>query len=569
MKQHINQFIDKFKFLTSASKSITDISIKVNSALNKSLPARVLSKANIFNMTIDVAQDLTNVVMLHVEDSLVEQNMLVAQKETSIRGLATLSGHHAVRPISAKGIIAISLQPNVQIEAGPKLILQGATFKCLENNLTYSMLSSTIVQNSNDRNCFVEIIEGTWESARYVAIGQKHEKLKLDAIGAIEQYNIIVHVNGELWSVQDSLYDMKHDSKQFMMKNGIGNQVDLIFGDGVHGLQLSNGDVVTVEMLITSGEAGNCTPNATFKQLSGVYATDGSPIDIANYSTITVQAGFTLGSNGEHIETTRSIAGYNSRSLVFIRPENLKAYLSRLSILSHIDVWTDQDDLVFNMLLLPNISGKLSSYHDYFELDDEDFKLSSLQKESIIEYINTSGSQVTSSEILIKEPVFAKYAMFVYINAPVIDKNQLKLNIENTIAQIMLEHTFIDVDMNHDKWISQSLFIDKILEINSVKQVSIDTVSEVNELARINGFYEITNVEFVGSVKKIQSSVKQVPSTLNPNLGFDELGAIVTRNNEIPLIRGGFMKYNGADEPVLLDKAVYIFHKTVNGYEEL
>jgi hypothetical protein len=571
MPKHNNQFTDKFKYLADTAAGITGIKTKVTNVLNRLLPNRVLSRANIFNFTIDVTQDLANTVLLHVEDSLVEQNILIAQKESSVRGLATLSGHDAVRPMSSRGIIKVNLHPSIITTAGPRIIFKDAKFKSSENNLVYVATNDqSLSVNTSDGSILFHVTEGNYESIEYVADGRKLEKISIDTNGAIEHSYIKIWVNGKLYSKADSLYDMKAGGLEFIVKNGIGSQIDVVFGDGVFGRKLNEADHVMIQYLVTSGELGNIEIGSEMTLMSGCYTTDGNALDLNSYASISAHQGFKLGSNGEHIETTRNLAGYNSRAMVFVRPENLKAYLSRLSILSHIDVWTEQDDMIYNVLLLPNIMPKLSTYSSYFMLDESDMKLSLDQKSSIKEFINTSGSQVTSTEIVLKDPEFEKYVAFIYIDAQFIDKHRMKADIQDAIGQIMLESTFLDVDMNANGVIAQSKFLDTLIKLPEINQINIDIISERNELARINGFYETTEIEYVGSVKKINKLKKLVQDNENPNLGFTELGGIqpVLKTN-IPLMRGGFMKYNGDLDPVLLEKSLYIFYKTDKGYEEL
>lgn len=572
MPTHNNQFNDSFSVLTNVGNQIKNLKIRVNQTINKLLPGRILSKANIFNTTINVASDLANTVLLHVEDSLVEQNIDIAQKELSVRGLSTLSGHHATRPISSTGVLLLKPKHTLSSVVGPKMIMTGTTFMCQENNLTYVVTKSDpIVVSSNDSSILLNVIEGTYENIRYVASGIELEKIELDSIGAIEQSHINVYVNGKKWSRVDSLYDAGATTETYWSKNGIGSQVDIIFGDDVHGKKLSEGDVVEITMLITSGENGNVGASSKWQSITGVYNTSGEAVDINEHVDISVKSGFVLGSNGEHIETTRALAGYNSRSLSFIQASNLRAYLSRLSILSHIDVWNDQDDLIFNILVLPNIHNKLTTWSDYYTLDNSAIKLDANQKQQLIQYIQESKSQVVSTELLLHEPVFKPYAMFVYIDAQFVDKNKIKTLIQESIAKVMLENTFIDVDMNAANIISETAFLRELMDINEINQVNIDIVSEENELARINGYYETTEITYVGSVKQVNVVTKTVDASTNPKLGFDELGGIVQTNKKhIPLLRGGFKKYNGVDnDPIELTKPIYIFYKTLTGYEEL
>lgn len=562
MTKRKNSFTDSFKYLTDASMSMTSVSKKIRSILNANLPHRLLSKANIFNMTIDVTQDLTNLVLLQVEDSLVEQNILIAEKELSVRGLSTLSGHDSIRPMSSEGILEVQIL-NSAFSLSPTITFQNLIFKCETNGLFYVAKDENIVVN-NSGKIYVDVIEGSWTESEIVASGYKLERVNLDDVNAIDHNNIVVFVNDRRYNKFDSMYDMKFDSLAYIVKNGIGNQVDIIFGDNIRGKKLNTGDIITIKHLVTAGELGNLLSlsNATFTISSGTYDINGSELNVNDNSIIKASQGFVLGSNGESIDVTRAISGYNSRAMVFTRPENVKAYLSRLSVLSYIDVWTDLDDNIYKLLLLPNIAHRISEYRDYLIL--QDLQLSQNQKSSIINYLNSSGAQHTSTELVLVEPVFMKYILFVYVSGNIADKLSFKYKVENAVSKVFLNETLMS-NMS-DGLISQNELVQSITSIDSSIQCNIDMFSEQNEIARINGRYSLKKSTANGATMSSKSIIEILENNRNPNLGFDELGGINTSNrNQIPILRGGFKKYDNDGEHSLMSQPVYIFVKNSNG----
>lgn len=563
---------DTFKILDLAKTNVNNLAIQVNKALNSALPSRILSRANIFNILINVSRDLSTMALLQMEDNLVEQNILVAQKETSVRGLSTLAGHKATRALSSKGVVKIKFKNGISNITGASLVFNGAKFRSLENGLSYVMRDDIkTVYINNDEDVFLNIIEGEYAELQHVAVGVPLEKIELDNTSAIENGNITVKVNGVPYKEADSLYDMPKGSKGFLTKNGIGNQVDVIFGNDVFGVQLKEGDVVSVRYIITHGEDGNVSSESMFEIDSGVYGSDGTPVSINDYAHISISNGFQLGSNGEHIETTRLMAGMSSRSMVFVRPENLQAYLSRLTILSYINVWSEPDSLVFKMLLLPNLNNKLNTYSEYYSLGVDDMKLTAGQETAILEYINTSGSQATTTEFEFIKPTFEKYAIFLYINGEFVDKAQTRNKIYDTIAQYMLEKTFLSNVSLERGTIPRGEIINRLVEnIDEIQEVNINIISESNESAKINGHYYKNDVVVVGSAKKMISVRHNLEVGENPNLGFNELGSIEPSDNTaIPILSKGFHTYNKSGN-FRVDKPIYIFYKNINGhYEEL
>lgn len=573
MVQYTNQYKDKFKFLTSESGKINTMRSQVNSMLNRILPNRILSKANIFNLTLDVVQDISNVNLFYIEDSLNENNINTAQKDVSVYGLARLSGYNAVRPISSRGTLKISLKQGIQALT-PQLILKDIVLVCDNNSLKYvSNIKNDIVKiNTSTDNVFIEFIEGEKKEQSFVCDGSNLFTVNLDDNEPIENYEVSVLVNGVVYDKYDSLYDMGVTTKGYLLKNGIGNQVDIVFGDGIHGVKPLDGEVVTISYLTTNGELGNISDDVTFSVDDGFYDVNGESIDVGNYIEITVDSGFSLGSNGEDIETTRNMSGYNSRSLVFARPENMKAYLSRLSILSHIDVYTDEeDDKIFNIVALNNIYDNIEKYSDYLTLDTSDILLSDKVKTEIKDMLNNSRRQLTSSEIVFKDAEFKKYAMFIYIDADVRNKVELKQKIEDEVCRIFLENTLLDVDMSsNNSNIKKSAIIDALYNIDEISSLGVDIVSEDNERAKITGEYTTKNIIYVSGVKKVEELKVSVPDGDNPNIGFTELNDIhVTEKQQIPILGSGFDRYLSSGETMEIEKPIYIFYNNNNQYEEL
>lgn len=573
-----NQFLDSFEILKDGKRNITNVKKNITHALNKLLPSRILSKANIFNISIDVSQELSKMIMLNVEDSLIENNILIAQKPLSVRGLATLSGHVATRGISSKGEILITFKPSAFLKS-PFIIFENPIFKFEGNNLQYYSKSNVTITSSNIEKSFV-LTEGERVKNDYIVEGYKLEKIELDNNLAIENSNIEVFVNSEKYKQFDCLYDMKSTSKGFIVKNGIGNQVDIIFGDDINGRKLENGDKVEVYYMVTNGEYGNIdfeneSLNQKFKIVSGVTDNFGVSIDINDDIIININSGFVFGSNGEDIEKTRMLSGYNSKSLVFTRPENLMSYLSRLSTLSHIDVWTDNDSNIYKILALPNLMNKINEYTDYLNIGISELTLNDNQKKSLIDYIEGSDAQSTSTELLFVEPTFKKYAIFVYIKGNVIDKNTTKKEIQSQISKVFIENTLTDFDIeNYNITITKNEIIENIISnVSGIDECTITIKSEENEVAKINGYYKIENEVHYGATKKIVEEVIYLTGeNENPNLGFNELGSICThQRSEIPILRGDFkIKNNSENNPIIeLDEPIYIFLKQDTTYESI
>lgn len=571
-------FKDKFKFLRDTYTSVNTFSRNIREYLDKNLPSRFRSVANIFNLTVDVAQDISTLHLLRQENAENEMNVFTAQNEGNLRGMAQMSGHNPVLPISARGTIRLNITKVGLKEFGRQVVLSDkATFRNLSNGLTYSLQREQPIRiDTSAPYVFVQLIEGKRKSQTFVVdgndnlIGDKLYTINLDDSGFIEHYEYKVYVNNELWKKHDSLRDMSSTTKGYMKRVGFGNQVDIIFGNGISGQRLKEGDVVKIEYTVTNGELGNSKNGTEFEISSGLTDISGNDINAKQYFSAFYESGFDLGSNGESGEVTRAMCGWSSRSLGFARPEYMVSYLSRLSILSHIDAWTEEDDLIFNIIALPKIV--LPSQREYLSIDESRFKLTSTQKSSIKKMIEASRRQWVSTEVVFQDPIIKKYAMYIFIDNSIIhDKLDLKYKIENKVSEILMKKTFGDVDKDvSNDLISRSDFVNALHDMSEINAVNIDIISEENELAKINKYYNKTEIILEGAIKKKKVTRVDVPVGTNPNLGLSDIGDIKTNKNEVPVLRGGFKVWQTeTTSETLPTNGVIIFVKENNEWINL
>ncbi len=571
-------FKDKFKILKNAYTNIDSVASDIRTFIDSKIPNRFKSISNIFNLTIDVVQDISTLHLLNQETAENELNIFTAQNDGNIRGIAQLTGHQPVLPISARGSVRVSVDNGGLKEFGKTVILGNNTiFRNNESGRDYSLQRETAIRiDTASPYFFVELIEGRRKTQTFIVdvnsnqIGEKLYTINLDDSEFIEHYELKVYVNNELWEKYDSLIDMGTSTKGYLKRVGFGNQLDITFGNGVSGKKVSNGDTITVEYLITNGESGNVNSSSSFELVSGLSDIEGNGINANQYLSVVQESGFDLGSNGETTDVTRAMTGHSSRSFSFARPEFMKSYLSRLSILSHVDAWTDEDDLIFNIIATPKLL--FSSKREYLTIDEDKFKLTDTQKLSIKKMIDASKRQWVSTDIVFHDPIIKKYAMFIFIdNSIIYDKLEFKYKVENLISEIMLRKTFGDVDKDaSNDLISRSDFVNALVDLPEVNAVNIDIVSEENESARIHKTYNKVETIIDGSIKKKVTTKVSVPPNINPNLGMSDIGDIITNKNEIPVLRGGFDIWQGENEKESLpNSGVVIFLKEENQWNNI
>ena len=520
----------------------------VKNYLSKTLSNYGSSYGNstIFGQLINVLSGVVQNVMMYIEDSLTEQNKWTAQRKKSIYGLASQSGYEPSLGRAAGVQLKLTFTPTTNQNLD--VVLPNHTkLVCTQNGLPYNIIlpQEAIVLNVSRDNSdkYLYAVEGRFESQTFISTGGKYWTRNFTFVGDMDVDYMTVTVNDDEWEYVPSLYDMSPDGKQYTYKVGFSGGVDLIFGNDIHGKSLKNDDVIKVTYLIHDGESGNLDPHEetyfVFDNNLGTIAgdeVDGNTIFNITFGT---EDGVTSGSNSESIESVRENIGFNSRAFVLASPENYKNYLSKFSFMGYNRTWSEPGSMIVNTLAMKNYKLNLSNGLDYFKLQPEDFVLSDVQKQSIINSIENSGKQLAGVTYNIFDPEICKYSLSVYIKLK--SKKYDKIYIEAQIRTLIGEF-FSNVIS--DQFIPKS-DIEKLIidNVEGVDGVNCYFLSEKNEEALIKGQYTINKYQWNPSLGKydIYTETVYLYDGENPNLGFDSHGNIeLSSDHEFPVLMGGW-----------------------------
>ena len=59
------------------------------------------------------------------------------------------------------------------------------------------------------------------------------------------------------YSSQDSLFDVKSESKVYFLQEIEDERYEIFFGDGIFGKELEDGNFITIDYITSSGDAAN------------------------------------------------------------------------------------------------------------------------------------------------------------------------------------------------------------------------------------------------------------------------------------------------------------------------
>lgn len=485
---------------------------------------KVFSLASGYGQIIQVLQELQQLNLYYIEDSVNELNFLTATRSHSIYGLTTINGHKPTRAISSQGQLEISWNgADSDIINGSIIIPNLMNLNCATNNLNYVLQinsDSIYIQLDQTKKYLCNIIQGKYEIQEFQSDGTKLQSYyaQIGPTDNIDNYLVKVYVNSEEWTIFDEFYDIPYNYKGCYVKTGVLPGLDIFFGNGDFGLVPANGSLIRIEYVKTNGAAGDLNSNVdhvwTFTETG--YDQFANEIDLNSVLTVKTKIAPLLGSDGEDLALTKLIGNRNSKNYVLVGPDNYIIFFEKFNIFSIVRAWVDTnlDNNIIYLMLVPDISKRLLTGETYFTVPYSKLILTKDENARILNLLDETGSKIIGTSNQLVDINILRY--IVNINLKIFegyetnDAIPLKNQIVNAISNYMLSFTRRDA-------LPKSDFTNIIEDIPGVDSVSINFISENNEIFKTNPL-----------------------NTSLPDKEIDNFGDIVFNDGDLPVIRGGW-----------------------------
>lgn len=520
----------------------------------------------IFGVIFDGIKGIMQNVMFYIEDAFTEQNIFTAQRKRSIYSLAKLSGYEPYYGSAATGTLYCKIFITNGLDSGASKLYIDNHLSVInkKTNVIYTIILPTNYYIVDINKPLIthefKIVQGTFQTATYIATGVALETINITGTANYDSQYITVSINGEQWSQVSNLYEMKENSKHFIVNSGYDNTINIMFGNGVYGQIPERGSSIIVEFLNHSGKSGNITEydNVNFEFYSTGADNLGNTVNLNDYCKLSVNNMITGGVNPDSVETVKQMIGYNSRSTVLASEENFKLFLSRFSFIGQTSVWCEENSTSIIISALSNYYNITNNINDYFTSDISKFILTDKQKEIISTTINNSNKAFAGITINFKDPIIRKFAMVCYV------KTKYKYNqydITDNIRTKIAEY-FTSLGTNI-QFIAKSDLITLISNADdNIDSFDFQFISELAESAFEKGYYDKYILQYNNQLYNY--STKRVLYEKDSQPGLDYYGNIQLDSKlEIPMLRGGFKYYpnkedNDKTQAIIID-AIQVF----------
>lgn len=514
----------------------------------------VFTPASPFGQILTVVSNLGELILFYIEAVATELNISRARNIESIYGLSRLTGHDPSRGISAKGIIGLRLNTKAAslVNGDYVQILNYAPLEIGQNGLTYFIkFDSDYIRLEKTTSAFVnvELIQGKIEDQTFTGTGLDLQSYNLTTKEPSDQYMVDVFVDGKLWKTTDSLYDMNNGEECVMVKTSVNGGLTIFFGNRQFGEPPALGSIIKVNYVKTRGSAGNIGgKNLDIKFIDPGTDPTGEDVDLNQILSLNIVRNPMFGSDSEDPQFTRLIAPYQSNSFVLANPNNYIYYLSKYDFFSFVDAYNTKDDQyldddnIIYLFLIPDIAKKISSDKDYFTVDETEFSMTADEKEMVYEILNKSGRQIVTAEVRINDPIIKQYALNIVLRyVEGFDKDEMHAAIREQLSTYFIY-------INRRDRIPRSDLISIIENVDGVDSVNVFFISQENEKAIADGFYEVPvyGTDPVTDQKVLIEKTKvEIKTGEDPQLGLDEFGDVVIGPEDLAIIRGGWNDRNG------------------------
>lgn len=498
------------------------------------------SSSNLFGAIFTGIKGVMQNIMFYIEDAMTEQNIFTATRKKSVYSLAKISGYEPWYGSAATGTILLTDKVTNGLPNGTsKIVIENGTSIVEENTGVLYVISLPTDSLSIDISKplvthEVKIIQGKWQNSSYTATGDPLESIEVTVDGLYDKDFIEVYVNGEKWDIGSCLYDLTQNEKRCVVNGGFEGDFYIMFGDGMYGQKLNEGDQVTIQYIAHNGSTGNISPskNTSIKFFSNLKDSYGNSINGNDYISCVLNNYISGGTDADSISMIRSITGSNSRSLVIASKDSFSLFLKRFSFIGQFSLLTHKDSLDIDCIAFSNFNDYITTPYEYYGLTPSQMILKDSQKEMVLSALSNSDKTFAGVKLNMLDPTIRKYAMVCYLKVPTsYTKESIKILIRQYIAQY-----FIELKNEDMQFIAKSDIIKTITtQLPTLTSFDFDFISEDDEQAKVKGYwYKKTLVKT--NTGYSYTSIREIYDKTN-KIGLDDIGNIRLNSKfEMPII---------------------------------
>jgi hypothetical protein len=292
-----------------------------------------------------------NATLAHLQSN--EMFIDSAVKRNSVASIAKTLGYTPTSRKSARANIVFQIDPPVSYSESSLTVLRETQFTAKTTNKTYTFYPkedyvSGLVSLETGQTGFsfpMELIEGKRVSNNFI-VDQSNKSgpfvipnINLDTttIRVRVQESSGNNANITSWNFYDDITAVDETTRAFFIEEGPSGLYEIRFGDSILGKQLSVGNIVLVDYIVSSGAAPNSIPNFSSSQ---TFTASGET------KVVYLESAATGGQEKESIDSIRYNAPkFNATKNRVVTPQDYETLIrSRFNNVNSIAVWGGEEN---------------------------------------------------------------------------------------------------------------------------------------------------------------------------------------------------------------------------------
>ena len=512
----------------------------------------LFSPASPYGQILAVIQNLYQMSVMYLKNAINQFDLSSPNSNNPriIRNAAIFAGHNPGRAISSTGTLKFTLKSDVTIDTeipGGRITFNDKTLiKNETNSLDYSLQlgSETVTHKiTPGYSFFIPIIQGKWNVKSFTSNGEPLQTFSVSESGNrdVENFNVEILVNGEVWSIKKHIWEMLPDEKACVVRTGFNGGIDIIFGNEGFGLVPQIGSPINVSYLITDGSDGNIFRRTRddWDFVDDVIDGNGETIDPSDVFNIDIYTDINFGSDEEDIQFTKNILPISSNNFVLGLPQQYAYEIKKLGVFSHVNAY-EKSNTIF-IVATPDIRLFKNQNANYFTVDKKAFELDRYEKSKIDKYLKIAGNLQLTRKYRIDSPKLSYYVMNVFV------MSYSDATDESVNAQILDKISEYFLSLRRINRIPKLDILRELSSITDIHSIDIQFISKKNEDYHRENLNLLKNKQDTFNSNFNSDISVQRKSNYNPKevLGIDPvLGDIIFDPEELPIIRGGWFDRN-------------------------
>jgi len=486
------------------------------------------------SMLIELFAAIGNLVTYYIERRAEESYIKTAKNKSSIVNLVRLLNYIPKRKVSSTGILRFTLTEGVHTL--PVYIPKWTECQTSGGIKFLAQEDSVILKGQTYVD--VDCTQGELLTVNYVSSGVLNAEFKINDT-SVENTNLVVSVNGEVWSQVSSFIDSTPTSRHYVLKPELDDTLTIVFGNNVFGRAPDAGSSIVLQYIKSEGLDGNVYELGKITTInSTIYDSDSAIMALTVANTTVFLGGDAAESADEIRDEAPNVFATGDRA---VTKSDFISIINNYAGVAESNAWGESEETNPDYDMYNQV--KICLLLQEWVLADSNFK------SNLSDYLYTKSLLTIRYSFVDPDIIYVIPILNVKVN-----KGKSLSNVESLITQA-LEAQFVLGDttcFNEDKRLSDIVSVVEAIDGVNYSHVELKIKKElVQNYDSTHDFGEILDLtpiqktlsDYILGIEVYINDTKVAVDT--PSLGSDDIGNFTSLVGSSYTVTGDINYYTG------------------------